>query len=447
MKQNIVSFETPHLIPDLDLRAPEVQDILGRPPKTILRMGISVISAVVVALFAGCWIIKYPDILPAPVIVTTENLPAGVMAMTTGKIDAVAVEEKQVVKEGDLLAIISNPANYEDVMMLKRMLEEVDTQVVKTHGPPSLQTNRSSSLQLGDLQSAYIAFDNALNDYHHFVEADYHNRKIKVVQKQISTQKELLYKTINQLYISKNQLEAAQNLFEIDSTLYSKGAISLVDYQSARNIFLQQQSSFESSKMNVDNQQMSLLQSEQSVFDLEQQRVDEAQRLMSALTSAIERLAAQILQWEQNYLLVAPCDGKVTFTKYWQKNQNVKAGEVLVTVVPDDQIRVIGKILLPPHGAGKVQVGQAVNVKLDNYPYMEYGMLKASIRSISLVPVQHPDGTRVYSLEVAFPAPLVTTSRKQLSFTHEMTGTAEIITEDLRLLDRFWKPVKSLFVR
>ena len=125
----------------------------------------------------------------------------------------------------------------------------------------------------------------------------------------------------------------------------------------------------------------------------------------------------------------------------------MKAGEVLVTVVPDDQIRVIGKILLPPHGAGKVQVGQAVNVKLDNYPYMEYGMLKASIRSISLVPVQHPDGTRVYSLEVAFPAPLVTTSRKQLSFTHEMTGTAEIITEDLRLLDRFWKPVKSLFVR
>jgi HlyD family secretion protein len=405
-------------------------------------VGISIIFVVVAGLFVGSYFLKYPDILPAPITVTTENLPAGVMAMTTGKIDTIAVAEKQTVKEGELLAVIRNPAKLEDVMAVKRMLEGADTVDVETHGRASLQN--SASLQLGDLQSAYTAFDNALTDYRHFVETDYHNRKIAVIRKQIAAQKNLLQKTVNQLNISRKQLATAQKLFEIDSMLYSNAALSLVDYQSARNSLLQQLSSLESSKMSVDNQQMSILQSEQSIFDLEQQRIDEEQQLTSALTSAKEQLAAQIRQWEQTYLLVAPCDGKVTFTKYWQKNQNVNAGEVLVTVVPDGNTQVVGKILLPQQGAGKVKVGQTVNVKLDNFPYLEYGMVKVCIRNISMVPVQVDENTKAYMLEVEFPENLVTTYGKNLTFSQEMTGTAEIITEDLRLLDKFINPIKAV---
>lgn len=429
-------------IEDLHLRSEEVQEILGRPPRRIVRVGISIIFVVVAGLFVGSYFLKYPDILPAPITVTTENLPAGVMAMTTGKIDTIAVAEKQTVREGELLAVIRNPAKLEDVMVVKRMLEGADTVDVETHGRASLQN--SASLQLGDLQSAYTAFDNALTDYRHFVETDYHNRKIAVIRKQIAAQKNLLQKTVNQLNISRKQLATAQKLFEIDSMLYSNAALSLVDYQSARNSLLQQLSSLESSKMSVDNQQMSILQSEQSIFDLEQQRIDEDQQLTSALTSAKEQLSAQIRQWEQTYLLVAPCDGKVTFTKYWQKNQNVNAGEVLVTVVPDGDTQVVGKILLPQQGAGKVKVGQTVNVKLDNFPYLEYGMVKVCIRNISMVPVQVDENTKAYMLEVEFPENLVTTYGRELTFSQEMTGTAEIITEDLRLLDKFINPIRAV---
>lgn len=443
MSNDIDIIEDQNLSEDnLNLRSEEVQEILGRPPRWIVRVGISIIFVVVAGLFVGSYFLKYPDILPAPITVTTENLPAGVMAMTTGKIDTIAVTEKQTVKEGELLAVVRNPAKLEDVMAVKRMLEESDTCAVETHGRASLQN--SASLQLGDLQSAYTAFDNALTDYRHFVETDYHNRKIAVIRKQIAAQKNLLQKTVNQLNISRKQLATAQKLFEIDSTLYSNAALSLVDYQSARNSLLQQLSSLESSKMSVDNQQMSILQSEQSIFDLEQQRIDEEQQLTSALTSAKEQLAAQIRQWEQTYLLVAPCDGKVTFTKYWQKNQNVNAGEVLVTVVPDGNTQVVGKILLPQQGAGKVKVGQTVNVKLDNFPYLEYGMVKVCIRNISMVPVQVDENTKAYMLEVEFPENLVTTYGKELTFSQEMTGTAEIITEDLRLLDKFINPIRAV---
>ena len=165
--------------------------------------------------------------------------------------------------------------------------------------------------------------------------------------------------------------------------------------------------------MGLDNQRMSILQLEQSIFDLEQQRIDQINILTIAITGTFEQLKTQIMTWELNFLLVAPCSGLATFTKYWQENQNVNAG-------------------------------QSVNVKLENYPYMEYGIIKVEIRNISLVPVQVDEETKAYILEVVFPKNLTTTYGKQLTFTQEMTGSAEIITEDLRLLDKFINPIKAV---
>jgi len=83
-------------------------------------------------------------------------------------------------------------------------------------------------------------------------------------------------------------------------------------------------------------------------------------------------------------------------------------------------------------------------VKFDNFPYMEYGMVKVFIKNIALVPLVQND-VRNYVLEVEFPENLITNYGKTLPFSQEMQGTAEIITEDLRLLDRFLKPIRALW--
>jgi HlyD family secretion protein len=131
-------------------------------------------------------------------------------------------------------------------------------------------------------------------------------------------------------------------------------------------------------------------------------------------------------------------------TNYWQQNQNINIGDILLTVVPDEDVHIIGKIFLPLEGAGKVKEGQMVNVKFANYPHMEYGMVRVEITNISLVPVTQ-NNTLGYILEVYFPNGLVTNYGKELAFGQHMQGTAEIITEDLRLLDRFLNPIRSLW--
>lgn len=420
---------------NLHLRSEEVQEILGRPPRLIVRVGITVILLVVAGLFVGSYFIKYPDIVSATITVNTENLPAAVMAKSSGRIDSLYVSEKQHVEAGDILAVLENTADVRDVMWVKAALDGTDS---------SWRTSSASPLQLGDIQSAYTAFTKAKKDHDYFVSADYHNKKIAVINRQIAAQKNILQKSSAQLNVSREQLASAKRIFSMDSSLFAKGMISVAEYESAKNAYLQQLQSYQSARLGIDNQQMGILQSEQSVFDLEQQRTETENGLQVALAGAAENLRTQIAAWEKNYLVTAPCSGVVTMTKYWQKNQNVSAGEVLLTVVPEGDVRIIGKILLPLQGAGKVKVGQTVNVKFDNYPYMEYGMVKVEIRNISLVPIEVKEGEKAYMLEVEFPEKLTTTYGKELKFSQDMAGTAEIITEDLRLLDKFTNPIKSV---
>jgi HlyD family secretion protein len=107
-------------------------------------------------------------------------------------------------------------------------------------------------------------------------------------------------------------------------------------------------------------------------------------------------------------------------------------------------MRITGKIFLPLQGAGKVKEGHLVNVKFENYPHMEYGMVRVEITNISLVPIALGEN-KGYILEVHFPNGLITNYGKDLAFGQQMQGTAEIITEDLRLLDRFLNPIRSLW--
>jgi len=133
-------------------------------------------------------------------------------------------------------------------------------------------------------------------------------------------------------------------------------------------------------------------------------------------------------------------------TRQWQQNQHINAGEAFLNIVPEETASITGKILLPAQGAGKVKVGQAVNVKFDGYPHLEFGMVRGRVKNISLVPVATSQG-KFTTVEVEFPQNLLTNYGKTLDFSQEMSGSAEIITEDLRLIERFFNPIRAVVKR
>lgn len=420
---------------NIELRNDEVREILGTPPRWIIRRGISIIFFVILILLTGSYFYKYPDIIQSQITLTTENPPASLKSQAVGKITGLFAAEKQLVAKDEVIAIVENTANFQDVLRLKSMIDTL--QNVEYFNNPL-------SLQLGDIQPYYSNFFRLIRDNKNQKELDYYNEKIKAVKQQIRDYKIYYDRLWIQRNLQEKELMIAQEQYDRDLGLFKKEVNSKVELEQAEKVLLQQKVTFENSRIALANTQMEINQLDQQILDLGLQQSQEEDRRRVAIEEAFDNFKSQVRKWEQTYLIVSPIDGFVTFTRFWSKNQNVQQGEIVATVIPQVASNIIGKVLILPSGVGKVKVGQTVNVKFYNYPFMEFGMLKGTVKSISLIPESTESGV-VYIAEVEVPDDLVTNYGKKLVFTQEMTGTAEIITDELRLIQRFFNPIKSLF--
>jgi hypothetical protein len=102
-------------------------------------------------------------------------------------------------------------------------------------------------------------------------------------------------------------------------------------------------------------------------------------------------------------------------------------------------VSCIGYLQLSQNSADRVRTGQCVNLKLAAYPYLKFGVLKGVIGEISAIPF-----SATYEVEVLLPDSLVSTYGRRFEFRTELSGDAEIVTEDIRLLDRILRPVSGL---
>jgi multidrug resistance efflux pump len=182
------------------------------------------------------------------------------------------------------------------------------------------------------------------------------------------------------------------------------------------------------------------MQGEENLLDLKQQASELESKYQLALRNATEALNAQIKAWERDFLLISPIDGVISQMGVWSENQNVSAGETVFTVNPTQQNIPKGKALLPIQGAGKVKQGQRVNVRINNFPDQEFGYLIGKVESISSVPTAEG----FYVVDIDFPSGMNTNYGKTLPITQQIQGNADIITENLRLLERFFMPIKKL---
>jgi hypothetical protein len=123
-------------------------------------------------------------------------------------------------------------------------------------------------------------------------------------------------------------------------------------------------------------------------------------------------------------------------------NQYVESGATVFVVAPKEESLPVGTALLPLQGSGKVKAGQRVNLRLNNYPDQEFGYVRGEVRSVSPLPTAEG----MYVVDIALPDGLTTNYGKMLPLTREMKGSAEIITDDLRLLERLIMPLRKIFM-
>ncbi len=419
-----------------DLRSEEVQEILTDVPHWMIRWGNACILGLVVCLLIASWIIKYPDVIDTNIVITTQHPPEKIYAKTSGQIEAIFASNKQQVLGEEVLAIIENTAKYDDMLVLKTIIDTLDISYESFYFP----MEQLPLLFLGDLEPDFARFERAYAEYLLDQELNPLESEFSANRSSLQTAQEQLSLMQTQWELGKKEMALKEKDFQRFKILHAEGAISDQEMERQHLTFLQAQREQRSLTASISELRNGISSRQNDLRGTEIKHIRNRDEYLKNVVHSYNQLKRSLKHWEADYLLKASIPGKVAFLSFWDKHQHVDQGDLLFTVIPHSAKAFVGKIKAPPTNSGKLKIGQKVQVKLDNYPHMEFGMLEGNINSIA--PIPDSDGN--YLVDVQFDGDLVTTYGLAIEFKQEMSGRAEIITQDLRLIERITYQFKGV---
>lgn len=427
----------PENLREIELRSESVQEIMNNPPSWIIRWGITIVFIILLIIVFISFFVKYPDFITSQVIITTQNPPEKIEARTNGKLEHVLVQNQQNVHSGDILAYLQTSADYSDI---QKLLEITDTLKVNSDSF-DFPIRQTRLLALGEIETNYIQFEKAYTDYILQIKLQPYSIDKVAGNQTISEINSRLKSLETQKKIEKTKLEVEANNFKRTQNLYEQGVISASELEIRRLQFLQAQQNYQNIDLSISQLYESKSNAQKGIHGADiNQKQDETTLFVNVLQT-YDDLKRALRDWEQTYLLKSSINGKVSFQNYWGDNQFIKAGEVIFTVLPSDKNNLLGKLVVPAQNSGKIKPGQKVLIKLDNYLFQQFGIVEGKVRNISL----SSDTEGNYYVEVELPNGLKTSYNKELVFDKEMRGSAEIITEDLRLIERVFYQFREIF--
>lgn len=421
----------------INARSEEVQDIVERMPThwvgwLALCIGILICLIVLLGFF-----IRYSDTVDGNVSVTASAAPVRLVSHSTGRL-LLLKQNHSKVKKGEIIAFIDNGADYRHILFVEQLLNELYRTNIATVSCPE-------TLTLGEISTAYNSFVVSLHAYQRLLASDVYATMQQSLQKKIESDEQLIQNLNENLTLKEKILTTSLQQLQKDSILYSIKGISEQELQNKHATYL----SSKEGRINVENsRQMKISEIRHNKLEIQRiilEEMESKEKIWTELTTRKNELINAISMWKEQYLISSPIDGELEYLGFWRTNGFVQSGQELLTVIPN-RSNIIGEVEIPSYGAGKVKIGQEANVKLNNYPYDEYGLLKGTVLSVSRLSkhMKTSNGEAdVYMVTISFPNGLTTNFGQKLILDFETKGTVEIITKPKRLIERLFDNLKA----
>ncbi|WP_020599129.1 HlyD family efflux transporter periplasmic adaptor subunit [Spirosoma panaciterrae] len=423
-----------------ELRSEEVQELLMRPPKWLLRWGITVVFLVVLIVFAGAWMVHYPDLVRGSFRLTSVNAPKAVLSRTEGKLVKLLAEEGNVVKAGAPLAYLESTANHTDVLRLSQELTKA--WAIASRGTSRLgnlegleQLHLSNYPRLGELQNAYQTFEQAHIQIRAYLANGFYSQKKALLRQEISDLQALARNLQDQQQVQERDLTLAQEEYAIQQRLAREKVIAPLDLKREESKVITRKLPYQQTRSALINNLTAQRTKQKELLELDKQVAEERDKFLQSLNT----LQSAVDAWKQKYVLTAPVSGRVYFVGMLQEAQTIAVNQELFYVAPPGT-NYFGELRVSQYNAGKVKPGQEVLVKFIGYPYQEYGAVRGRIASIADIPLKDS----VFLAKVILPNGLRTTYGKALAYKTGMSASADILTDDSRLLEKLFYQLRKV---
>lgn len=197
---------------------------------------------------------------------------------------------------------------------------------------------------------------------------------------------------------------------------------------------------------------LALLETEKKLQDTKAQ-IAALEGEIAQTTNQVKSLEFQLTQ----YTIEAPVSGTIFEFPIENAEATVESGEVVAMIAqvknnlyPESDLILRAK--MPSSETAFLKPGLPAKLKLDAYPFQDYGIVDGHVSWISPDSKaatdpqtgQTNEAGEFFELEISVDRPYLATAEEQIPITPGQTATAEIVIRQRRLIDYFLEPFKKL---
>ncbi|BAV04398.1 HlyD family secretion protein [Filimonas lacunae] len=410
------------------LQSEMTREIISRKPGFFEKWALAIFSIILLLLLTASWLIKYPDVVTAKATITTGNAPKEIVIKEEGRIVKLFAQNDQLVKKGAVLGWMESTANHAEVLSLSMLLDSS----INLSDPGQIK-NLSSLFSLGytnlgEIQQGYREFITSLQLFNDYMTNGFYSNKRVMLEDDVKTLDKTRLTILHQKELTQQDIRLSEDRLKMQKALLDQKVIS-------RDEFHTEESRLYNKQISIPQIDASLLSNEtqkrEKEKELSQLDHDMAQQQL-IFRQALQSLKSLIDDWKKKYVIQSPLNGKVFFIIPIQENQFLPQTKLIGYVNPDDRY-FYAEANLPQANFGKVDTGLKVQLRFDAYPFQEYGVVNGTLNYISNIPSDSG-----FLATIRLNNKLKTNNNKEIPYKTGLKAEAVIITQNMRLLERFY---------
>ena len=302
-----------------------------------------------------------------------------VKAPMGGVIQSILVKDGEVVHAGQVLLEMDTTAAQAKLVALKSVRERVLADVQLSRGQLGLHINRkqlsaNQAGKLAALQSEYVS-------------------RVEAARSGVAQAKSNLDATQNQLNAKRDALRIREQILRDITPLAAQGAMARSQFLKEKQEVILLRGEVRSLADNLTRSRDALQEAKFKLSNTEamtridfSSKVEESEKQLAELSSQISD-ANLTLKYQK---IKSPVNGVVFDLKPTSPGYVVESEIPMLKIVPNDHL--VARIFVSNRDIGFVRPGQFVQVRVDAFPYNEFGELKGKVQSIGS-DVLSPDQT------------------------------------------------------
>ena len=412
-----------------DVQAEAMQEYISRRPGFLIRYGTLLFLLLFILIITACWFIQYPEVVTVSAKLQSLNAPKRLVTKTPGKLTKLFVKEGDVVTENTMLGYMESTAFPEEILLLSNALDSIAVLTNNNHSqllPAYISSLRFESL--GELQQPYQTFMQAFLSFKDYMGDGFYVRKKAMLRTDLSDLKKMHSNLNNQKTIQQEDETLAVKTFEMNETLLKEKVISLKEFRDERSRLLNKSLSVPEANSSIISNESQQNDKQKEILELDNTAVQQ----QAVFIQALNTLKSETADWKKKYFLLAPVAGTVSFVDFLQEKQELNFNQAVCYIKPVNS-SYYAEVYIPQSNFGKIKINEPVLLKFQAYPYEQYGSITGKLEFISPIPTDSG-----YAAKIKLPDDLTTNYGMHIEYRNGLICTAQIITQNMRLLQRFY---------